>query len=173
MTRIPYPQWPKGCLYEHAPYFRLHWPNIQGKQWSLPPALNVEAQLTALTGPLEGTWHFGTRIQFGAGDWWRYYLTTWDEVATFDRLWLTFYCIQADDHIIMRVSGRLVDEDEIHIGVGHTDYVYLGENTKTRIPWTETTNVRLYDWFNQTVGNLTISPVWPDNRWPKIPEKQL
>lgn len=173
MTTIPYPQWPDGCLYDHAPYFRLHWPTIQGKQWSLSPALNVEAEFTSLAYDLEGTWRFSTRINRGYGNWWSYYLTFWEGVRNHDRLQLTFYCIPEDDHVIMRAAARLTDENEVYIAIGHTDYEYLGETTSRRMPWTETTTVHLYNWAKGDVGDLTISPVWPPNRWPKIPELQL
>ena len=125
------------------------------------------------TGYLAGTWHYGTRIEYGSGDWWRYYKTVWPDAPTFDRIWHTFDCVPADDHVILRVSARLVDENEIHIAMGHTDYEYLGETTANRIPWTETTHVELLDFWDTHVGSLTISPVWPPNRWPKIPELQL
>jgi len=173
MVPIPYPRWPKGCLYEHAPYFKLHWPTVQGKQWSLSPALNVLAVLGPIARELEGTWRIGTRINRGYGKWWSYYLTRWENPWSFDRLQITFYCIPEVDHVIMRVSARLTDENEVHILSGFTDYEYLGETTKDAMPWTQPTHIVLRHVWGTISGELTISPVWPPNRWPKIPEKQL
>lgn len=173
MTRIPYPRWPDPCLYAHAPYFRLHWPSVQGKMWCLSPALNVLAELGPIAGELEGTWQYGTRIQYGFGYWWRYYMTEWAGHARYDQLWLTFYCLPESDRVILRSSARLDDEDGIPLAAGWTDAEYLGENTKNEVPWTQPTHIVLKHLWGTPVGELTISPVWPPDRWPKIPEKQL
>jgi len=170
MTRYPYPQWPDLCLYDAGPKIASHWPLVQGNQWSIPPAVDVQFNWydPFWIGP-KG-YRFGQRLEHAQGDWWRYKRTYWNEPDFNYSCQVTYNIKKINDVWNMVLNVTLFMVHDIPIGMSIKNVPYTDPDDSNQIPWKQPYTLWMYTLpHGHAITSLQIMPVRSDHMWPVEP----